>query len=183
MRELIRAEYSFACKCEERRRRMIIQYGIRSLLLASVFLSLLLSLCYTSRILMGESSFAVWLSDHSCLYVIVSSFSFAGAPIFWLALLMPCWLPALFVTASSGRERLWPYLNLLPAAWYLALISIHESSFMVSWPISTKTFALMGTVAAMLLLCITSRRGLYIFSVPLAFAITSGALWTLVAFP
>ena len=161
---------------------MRIQYGIKSLLLATLFLSLLLSICCVSGAL-TRGPYAYWLSNHPYLYVIVTHFSFAAAPLFWLALLTPCWLPALFATAASKWERLSPFLNLVPAAWYIVLISLHESTLIVFWCAATKTFAVVGTVAAIGVLCMTARRGLYVFSVPIAFAIVSGTVWLLAAFP
>jgi len=144
-----------------------------------LLLSLMLSLRSTCGWLM-RSSHADWFLGHSTCYSVVCCFGSRGSQFFWLALLMPCWLPTLFVSCESKRDRICPYLNLMAAFWYFVLICLHGES---SWHLTTKVVVTAGTSAMLALIWIASRRGLYIFSVPLAFAIASGTLWLLVAFP
>lgn len=96
---------------------------------------------------------------------------------FWVALLMPVWIPLLFFPERTTRERLRPLLALIPIGWYLVLMLAYQEKGALR---TSPTPLAIGTLVALLTLAVSAKGWRLLVNVPLAFAVLSATIWLIV---
>lgn len=97
--------------------------------------------------------------------------------LFFLALLLPVWLPLFFLHAEARWQRLRPLLALIPIGWYLLML-MRQTEWQLQ-KLSVVTLAL-GYCLAACALAFSARGRRHLINVPLWLALLASA-WAIVS--
>jgi hypothetical protein len=92
---------------------------------------------------------------------------------FWIVLFAPLWIPVLLLPERTRRERMRPFLAVIPIGWYLVLVgAAYDGPF--RFAVATKLSLLFGTLLALSALALSASGWRHLVCAPLWVAIVLG---------